>query len=177
MTLTLITPPATPVVELEDLKRYAEIDHSDRDDLIASLELAVVGYLDGWRGVLGRAILEQVWRQEFSAWGCLSLAMPDVTAVEVSYLDAAGVEQPATSADLRPSAGGFVVHADGPSATRIFVDMTCAMPEAQLKAAQALIKMMVRHWFDNREVVSSNPTMEIPLAADALLSLLRGNRL
>lgn len=178
MMLTLITPPTTPVVQLSDLKLHLRVDHADEDALISQLEASAVGYLDGWRGVLGRAILSQVWRQEFCAWGDLQLALPDVSAVAVTYLDEDDVEQPAATAVLRSSAnGGFFVEADGPAASRIFVNMTCAMTQPHLQATRTVIKMLVAHWYNNREAVAAVGMDSVPLAADALMASLRWNRL
>lgn len=177
MTLTLITPPASPVVPLADLKLHLRVDASDEDALITSLEAAAVGYLDGWRGVLGRAILSQVWRQEFDSWGLLRLAMPDVSEVTVTYLDTAGDEQIATMAELRNGPCGPVVDADGPSADRIFVDMTCAMSAAHLEVAKTTIKLLVAHWFSNREAVGPTAMADAPMSAGALISAMRWNRL
>lgn len=177
MTLTLITPPASPVVSLADLKLHLRVDHADEDALIAQLEAAAVGYLDGWRGVLGRAILSQVWRQEFCAWGMLPLALPDVSSVAVTYLDANDAEQPASSAGLRAVPAGFVVDAEGPSASRIFVNMTCAMPLAHLAVTRTVIKMLVGHWYNHREAVAGGAMDNVPMAVEALMASLRWNRL
>lgn len=177
MTLSLITPPASPVVSLNELKRHLRVDFADDDQLIAQLEAAAVGHLDGWRGVLGRAILTQVWRQEFCAWGDLQLALPDVSAVTVTYLDDANAEQAATVAVMRPSDAGFIVEADGPTASRIFVNMTCAMTQPHLQTAKTAIMMLVAHWYKNREAVAGSGMESIPLGADALIAGLRWNRL
>lgn len=177
MTLSLITPPPTPVVSLSDLKLHLRVDHGDEDALIAQLELAAVGYLDGWRGVLGRAILSQVWRQEFCHWGNLRLALPDVSAIAVTYLDEDDAEQPATTAVLRPAPSGFMVEADGPSASRIFVNMTCAMTLPHLQVTRTVIKMLVAHWYNNREAVAGSAMESVPMTADALMASLRWNRL
>jgi uncharacterized phiE125 gp8 family phage protein len=177
MTLTLITPPASPVVSVSDLKSHLRVDYSDHDQDIEALERAAVGYLDGWRGVLGRALLQQVWRQEFCGWGTLELALPDVSAATVTYLDANDAEQPATTAVLRAFGAGFVVDADGPNASRIFVNMTCAMPQPQLQTAKTAIKMIVAHWYRNSEAVAATGMESVPMSADALIASLRWNRL
>lgn len=177
MTLTLITPPATPVVSLAELKLHLRVDFSDDDALIAALEATAVGYLDGWRGVLGRAILSQVWRQEFTGWGALDLALPDVSAVTVTYLDANGAEQAATTAVLRQGSAGQFVEADGPSADRIFVNMTSAMGTAHLEVAKTIIKMLVAHWYTNREAVGPSAMADAPMSANALIGAMRWNRL
>lgn len=175
--MILVTPPSAPVVSLTDLKAYCQVDFSDHDPLLAQLEASAVGYLDGWAGILGRAILSQVWRQEFCGWGKLRLALPDVSVVAVTYLDANGAEQPATTAVLRPMSSGFFVEADGPSASRIFVNMTCAMTLPHLQVTRTVIKMLVAHWYKHREAVAESNMMKVTMAANSLIDGLRWQRL
>lgn len=177
MTLTLITPPALHVVPTADLKLHLRVDHTDEDALITALEAAAVAYLDGWNGVLGRAMRQQVWRQEFSGWGDLQLAMPDVSTVAVTYLDGNGAEQPATSAVLRQTVSGPVVVASGPTAERIFVNMTCAMSAQMLPIAQMIVRLLVGHWYENRVTVVPGSVSEMPMAATALIGSIRWGRL
>lgn len=170
MILTLVTPPVGPVVPLSDLKAHLRVDHDEEDALITSLEAAAVGYLDGWGGILGRAIKTQVWQQEFLCWGTLELALPDVLSVAVTCVDSFGQTVPAVSADLRSTATGQVVEANGVSSNRIFVAMTCAMPAPKLAIVQLVVKMLVEAWFADRA------PGEFPKAADALISTLRARR-
>lgn len=65
----LVTPPADPVVSLSDLKDHLRVDADDENDLIEALEQAAVAHLDGWHGILGRAIMAQVWSQSFATSG------------------------------------------------------------------------------------------------------------
>lgn len=175
--MILVTPPSAPVVSVADLKSYCQVDFSDHDGLLAQFEASAVGYLDGWAGLLGRAILSQVWRQEFCGWGNLRLALPDVSVVAVTYLDANNAEQPATTAVLRPTSSGFIVEADGPESDRIFVNMTCAMTLHHLQATRTVIKMLVAHWYKQREAVAEINMMKVPMAANALINGLRWQRL
>ena len=172
MTLTLITAPTLPVVGATDLREHLRVTDVGEDAYISTLASGAVAYLDGWGGVLGRAIMPQTWRQEFDGWGTLKLALPDVSAVAVTYEDANGDEQPATSATLRKCGAAWVVEADGPSTDRVFVNMTCALPAARLPAAQAIVKLIVGHWYLNREAVGEAMS-EVPMSADALIAALR----
>ncbi|MBN8974555.1 MAG: phage head-tail connector protein [Rhizobiales bacterium] len=62
----LISPPATTPVSVADVKKHLRIDHSDDDDMLKLLLGTAVAYLDGWNGILGRCLVEQVWRQDFA---------------------------------------------------------------------------------------------------------------
>jgi uncharacterized phiE125 gp8 family phage protein len=166
-TMQLITPPVGPVVPLPDLRAHLRVDGTEEDALILSLEAAAVAYLDGWGGVLGRAIKTQTWRMEVDHWGQFLLPLPDVSAVAVTYLDADGNEQPATSVEVRQDAGGTVVAIDGPDADRIFINMTAAMTSRYLPRVEMIVKMLVAHWFDDRA------PGETPAAASALIGSVR----
>lgn len=166
--MQLITAPASPVVTLADLKAHLRVDHGDEDVLIASLEAAAVAYLDGYGGILGRAIKQQVWRWEVSAWGVHDLPLPDVSAVAVTYASSGGGEMPATSSVLL---GNGQVEIAGPEADRIFINMTCAMSARYLPTVEMAVKLIVSHWYDDRAAGA------IPVSADMLVSSIRHNRL
>lgn len=167
--MQLITPPVGPVVAIDDLRAHLRVDHADEDALIVALEAAAVAYLDGWGGVLGRAIKAQTWRWEVDAWGEYALPLPDISAVAVTYLDDLGAEQPATSVTLTRTDGRTVAKIDGPAADRIFINMTAAMAARYLPTAQIIVKLIVAAWYDDR-------TADIPPAAHALITAIRWGR-
>lgn len=168
----LITPPAAPVVALADMKLHLRVSHTDEDSLITALEASAVAYLDGWKGVLGRAIASQVWRQEFKAGEAVRLLLPDVTAIEVTAYDDAGLEVD-VDAVLVNSFQGPTVSITG-SYADLRVDYTCAMDATKLPAAQAMIKLLVGHWYYNRESVAVGVSVaEMPMAVAALVTAMR----
>lgn len=59
--LRLVTGPATPPVSLEEAKLHLRVDTADDDTLIEGLIDAAVAHLDGYSGVLGRAMIAQTW--------------------------------------------------------------------------------------------------------------------
>lgn len=150
--MKLITPPASPVVSLADLKAHLRVDHSDEDALIASLEAAAVSYLDGWGGVLGRCILAQTWAFD-AQQGEVTSPMPNVTAATQ------GGAAIAVADDV------LTVPADGE------VQITCALPARYLPTVQMIVKLMVSHWYEDR---ASGP---IPASADMLIASIRWGRL
>jgi uncharacterized phiE125 gp8 family phage protein len=172
MTLTLITAPTQAPVSATELRDHLRITDLGEEAYVSTLAAAAVSYLDGWGGVLGRAIMPQVWRQEFDGWGRLQLDLPDVTAIAVTYEDSLGAEQPAASATLRKMGSAWYVDAEGPGAERVFVNMTCALPAVRLPTVQAVIKLLVAHWYQNREAAGA-AMVEAPMSADALITALR----
>jgi len=170
---TLITGPASEAVTLAELKAHLRILHADEDVLIQSLGTAATAYLDGWKGILGRAIMLQTWRDEFPGWGCLRLSLPDVSGVVVSYVDAAGDSFPAAEFEVFGDAMGAYVEASGPSAKVVYVEYTCGLPVAQLALIKVAIKMLVAHWYENRSGAAQAGLAEVPLAFSAMITPLR----
>lgn len=168
----LITPATTAVVGVSDLELHLRVTDAEESLLIAALGRAAEAHLDGWTGVLGRAILPQTWRQDFTAWGDLRLALPDVASAVVTYRDADGVFQPVDAlvqSDLR----GPYLCVSGPSTDLVRVEYICGLPARQLPVAQVLVKLLVGHWYANREaVVVGVNASELPMGVNALITAL-----
>lgn len=174
MILQLVTPPTAPLVTAEDLRAHLRVDGTDQDGKIAAFLAAALSLLDGWRGILGRAIMPQTWAQEFCGWGVLRLAMPDVTEVRVTGYDADDNEVAPDIATLAVDAGGAYVTASGPAVARVVVEFDCGLPEAQLPAVRVAAMMLVANWFENREaVVVGGAVAALPFAVDCLIEPLR----
>ena len=171
---TLVTGPVASIVSLGDLRLHCRVDATLEDIGIQSFADAATAYLDGWRGILGRAIMPQTWAQEFTGWGELRLAMPDVTAIRVTYIDIAGASVAATSATLTAMAIGPVVIASGPATSLVRVEYDCAMPAQQLPSAQHIVKLLVSHWYSNRDAaIIGTISSDTPMAVDMLVGALR----
>lgn len=92
-----VAPAATPV-SLAEAKAHLRVDHGDEDALITSLIAAATDHLDGWSGVLGRALVTQTWRQDFPSWAdALRLPLAPVQSAVVAYDDENGDEQTLSS--------------------------------------------------------------------------------
>lgn len=177
--------PSSALLTLADAKAHLRVRHSDEDAFIEGLIAAAEAHLDGFSGVLGRALITQEWSRSFNGFPpCNSFRLPLGPlgdTVSISYYDAAGDAQ--TFADFHAVAdaiGPMVVLADGsqwPStATRpdaVTVTWTCGygaiadVPPAIIHAA----KLLIGHWFANREAVNvGNITSELPMAVNALLA-------
>lgn len=116
---TLVTPPAeTPVTAAEVRAQCAGATSSD-DTLIATLIGAAVGTLDGYHGTLGRCLVSQTWAQTFDHFDSrLCLPFPALSVASVTYLDADGAEQTASTSlyALRHDAlGSYVALRSGQS--------------------------------------------------------------
>lgn len=177
----LVTPPTDLPITLEEAKLHLRVSHDEEDGLIENLIRAATQHVDGWTGVLGRAVMPQTWRQDFDGWSCLRLLLNPVREIEsVTYRDSDGNQQTLDPAvyTLRVDDGGaYVDLAPGQSwpAVASSVDAVSVTYEAGYDEAPAPIRqamlLLIGHWYDNRQatIVGTNAT-EVPLAVGALLS-------
>jgi uncharacterized phiE125 gp8 family phage protein len=92
-----VVAPLVEPISLEQARAHLRIDRYDEDALIASLIAAATAHLDGWSGILGRALINQTWSQKFPRFpsrAVLGLALAPVQSiVSITYFDADNVEQ------------------------------------------------------------------------------------
>ncbi|MGV8951198.1 MAG: head-tail connector protein [Cypionkella sp.] len=180
----LVTPPAGMPVTLDEAKLHLRVDGDEEDTLITALIAGAVSYLDGWTGVLGGALADQTWRQDFDSFACtMRLPIGPVSEiVSITYRTSDG--QVSTVAD---SNFALVTDAIGP---RVFWDAGFSAPgdlyeqgavsvtyQAGYAEAPAALKiailLMVGHWYTNRETVAEGSFSELPFAANVLLAPFR----
>ena len=61
----LVSPPSVLPVTLSDMKNHSRVEAGDEDDTIEAYLTAATAHLDGYSGILGRALISQQWRQDF----------------------------------------------------------------------------------------------------------------
>lgn len=155
-----VVAPQEAVVDLSDLKIHLRVDGDAEDLLIAAYERAAVSHLDGYRGILGRCILSQQWEVTYSQAGLYRLPLPDVTHVTAS----AG-----TATLTHDCLGSMVCLTEGATIT-----LTAALPEDALDTVRQAIRLLVAHWYANREAVVTGTTSgELPLAVAMLIGPIR----
>lgn len=187
----LVTPPSAgdPLISLAEAKAQCRVDSSDEDALITSLVAAATSYLDGYAGILGRALVTQTWRQDFDRYArCLRLPLLAASVTAIHWIDDDGGDTTIAGADyalLADGRGSYVRFVDGFSTPGSLAETAglkvtftagygaaAAVPPAIKQAAQ----LLVGHWYVNREAVNvGNITTILPLAADALLQPFRRN--
>lgn len=170
--LTRKTGPETPLVSLPQMKLHLRVDPQDEEEdaLIQALIDAAISHIDGPRGVLGRCVSEQVWSwvlPEIS--GPVRLPIPFVSAASAVVIDGA------VAVPLRLSQGQIWAHVTPETSTLgpVRIDMTVGSPIDTHPAIIAAIKLLVGHWYLNREAVVSGSATSIPLGVDRLLSPLK----
>lgn len=87
--------PANMPVSLAEAKAHLRVEHDDQDDLITAQIRAATAWLDGYAGILGRALVTQTWRQDFVGFAdYLALPIsPVIAIVSIGYFDVGNVQQ------------------------------------------------------------------------------------
>lgn len=157
----LVTPPAEMPVSLEQAKAHLRVDHDADDDLIGMAIAAAVGHLDGYAGILGRALMPQEWSEFFSFWPAsraieLRLA-PVAEIVEVRARAADGSEAP-----LDP--GAYRLLASSSSRPILLFGVDAALPS--LASAPDALTVTYRAGYEDDQ---GTPTVPPALASAILL--------
>jgi len=184
--LVLDTAPTAELVTLDQAKAHLREDSDEFDDYIAACIAAAVGHLDGYSGVLGRALAEQTWVLHLDRFpiGPLRLPLPPLLAVEsIAYIDTAGAAQTLSASVYKVLAGerATLELAYGQSwpATRaesraVSITYSCgweapaggAAWPAKLGPVIAAIKLMVGDLYAARETyVTGTIAAQIPMSS------------
>lgn len=176
-----VAPVETPV-SLTEVKAHCRVDGTDSDPVLKALLEAAVDHLDGYTGILGRALVTQTWRQDFASFDCLRLVVGPVDSItNITYFDADNASQTLSTdvfalrkneigayVDLKADQDwpGVYARPDAVSVTYVSGSEASDAPAA-IKAA---IMLLVSHWNENREAVSENAMTELPMAVNALIA-------
>lgn len=87
--------PAVLPVSLDEAKAHLRVDGTDEDNLITNLIKAATSYVDGYAGILGRALITQTWRRDFSTFAdMMRLPVRDAISISsITYYDTANASQ------------------------------------------------------------------------------------
>jgi uncharacterized phiE125 gp8 family phage protein len=189
MTLTQVTAPATEPVTVDDAKLHLRISHADDDALIESLIVAARQHVESFTH---RALITQVWDLKLDEFPSSdeSIWFPKAplltsTAPVVTYTDAAGDSQTWSSSYYTVDAPSgpharrgriFLNYGQTYPGTRVIdhavsIRFYCGYGSATAvpEPIKAAMKLLMGHWFTNREAVSANALAPVPQSVDALL--------
>lgn len=178
-----ITPPAELPVSVREVGEHLRIDTGPEAYLLQTYIAAATDHLDGFTGILGRCLVDQVWRQDFDTFYGLRLPFPDCKNISVVWRDAAGVvtavaapnyflESTSAGLDLRFVSGWSAPSLPHGGAAPVSVTFTAGYGTAQqvpFSLKQAIL-LMVGHSYRFREAVTDEGVAILPLAFDALTS-------
>lgn len=184
--LSRTSAPEEPLLSLDDAKAHLNVSHDDDDDLITALVEAVTAYIDGPEGV-GVALVEQSWRYSMDGLSsCFRIPLRPVSAVtSITYVDEAGQTQTLDPAlytldlDTQPPIVARAWNATYPSVRcqpgSVKVNFTCgygAPSDVPADIRQAA-KLLLGHWYENREAMVDGGKVEPPHAVNAILGKYR----
>lgn len=162
MTIPVCVTPADPLVSTEDLRKHLRVESTEQDGLIASLGKSAEAAISR---SAGRLLQQQEWQITYGEAGEFRLPFYDVT--EVAVVDADGDPVAATLA--QHPLGCFVT-----IVAPAVVTMTVKPPEDITSIAVAAVKLLVGHWFENREsVVTGTIATALPMTVADLTDLIR----
>jgi uncharacterized phiE125 gp8 family phage protein len=181
-----VTAPAADILTLAEVKEFLRLEQEaiDEDAILTLLIKTAAQLLDGYSGLLGRALITQEWRQKFDdfpddrafAFG----PGPVQSVTELVWLDEAGNEQSFTDWHLVERALGPQIElkdgaswptpATRPDAVQLawvagYGEDAEAVPE-QVRLAALLL---VAHLFEHRAAVSEGATVAIPLGLQQII--------
>jgi len=186
--LTVASPPAVEPVTLSDAKLNLKVDGTEEDALIGGLITAAREYAER---VTGRKLITQTIEYRLPYFpATIELPVRPVQSVaRIRYTDTEGVLQTldassyqlygaVTPPKITPVYGAVWPTVRTHQPDSVVVDITvgygddgAAVPEVICQA----IKLMVNHWFENREavIVGNVKAEELPMGAQHLLNLHR----
>lgn len=182
--------PAVDLVTLAEAKKHCRVDDSDNDEFITGLIAAATSWLDGYAGVLGRALINQTWRIDLCRWPSCGIRLPlaPVSAITaISYRDTDNVSQALGSANyslledaLSPYVG-WAHDAELPSlysrddaVSVYFVAGYGATADTVPAAIRVAANMLIAHFHENRETSIVGTTAQtLPFGVDALIAPFR----
>jgi uncharacterized phiE125 gp8 family phage protein len=180
--------PVEPLLTLAEVKAHLRVDYADEDALIASLIEAATAHLDGYGGILGRALISQTWTVEYPTFGeRLDVPLGPLQSATVQYYDSTNALQTlATSvyAVLSDGLGPYVslkYNQQWPQtytrddAVKITWVAGYGASAASVPAAlRTALMLLIGHWYDNRStVLVGESASDLPFAVAALLAPFR----
>lgn len=191
--LAVSSAPSGQVVTDAELWDHLRVDLSGSPaepvdaDHITTLRETAETMLDGEAGWLGRALLTQTWDLVLDWFpACIEIPLPPLQSVSsIAYVDGDGATQTLSSSVYQVIDQGLwkpslIVEAyqqswpttrDQPQAVTVTFVAGYGAASAVPAPIKSAIKLMVSHWYENREPVAIGETVEkMPMTVRALLA-------
>lgn len=177
----LKTPPAAEPITTAEAKDHLRVVTDDEDALVASLVKAARQLVER---VTNRALVTQTWVLKadcFPTWFEMPLP-PLASVVEITYVDPDGATQTLSSSvyevdtTSEPGRVRLAYDQDWPSTRAhpqsVSVEFMCGFGDAEgvPETLRQAIRLLVGHFYENREAVGMNAFHELPMAVRTLLA-------
>lgn len=187
MALKRTVEPTTEPVSLDEAKSQCRVDTSDDDIFITGLIAAARDYVEK---TARRAFITQTWRLSLDEWPCgdeIELPKPPLVSVSsIIYKDTVGAQTTLSSStyivdtDSEPGRVKLAYGESWPSDTlypanpiQITYVAGYGVAAAVPQWAKQAIKLLIGHWYENREETIAATIKNIPLGVDSLIWLNR----
>jgi uncharacterized phiE125 gp8 family phage protein len=179
MNLKLITPPTNEPLSLEEVKLYLRVDGAEEDTLIQSL---ITVAREQCESITRRALVTQTYEltlDDFPSENVISIPLPPLQSVaSIMYKDDKGIEttlNPSNYIVDIDSEPGKIVLIDRPSFTpypssAVKITFTCGYSSNIPVSVVQAMKLLVSHFYENRDIVINQSVNQVPFTVDALLS-------
>lgn len=190
--LTLVTAPDVTPVNVDDVTRHTEAPADGYNtDILEAFIAAATAHVDGPTGVLGRALVQQVWDYKIDCFPChgasILMPLPPLQSVtSIGYVDGDGATQTWGSGNYQVVGAGAearaeIVEAYGavwPVTRRrreaVTIRFTCGYPAADEELPEHIptvpdpirhaIIMMVADMYRFRETVEPGALSAVPMS-------------
>lgn len=194
--ITVITPPASEVLTLTEVKTHLRVDSTDDDTLISSLLVAAREYAEKYTARRFVTQTLQLSIDNFFDWYTFDsgLASPWYQYIELPYPPTSSIttisylNQSNSWATLDSSIyqtdfvsepariyhaynQSFPVVQQVPQAVKIVYVTGYGAASAVPSGIKGAMKLLIGHWYEHRTEVEDYPTFEIPRAAKSLLDI------
>jgi uncharacterized phiE125 gp8 family phage protein len=185
VSLELVTAPTLEIVTLAEAKDHLFVLNEDYDAYIQTLLAAA----QEWVGVrLRQSLVTTTWRQRLDCWpacGVIELYRPPLASVtSVKYYNDAGTEVTWSSANYTvdtTSMPGRILRGYGVTWPTLRYEGVASPITIEYVAGRATVaevpavvkhalKLLVGHWFKQREEVSATSVNQVPVAVESLLA-------
>lgn len=180
--VVVTTAPTAQPVTLEEAKAWLRVDSNDDDLLIIALIEAATDHAETFtrRALVSRGLT--LYLDAFPETREIVLLRPPLSAVSsVKYYDEDGTLQTLSTAaytvDTRSTPGRVVLNEDydwpdtqaKPNAVEVAYTAGYGNSQAVPQGLRLAVQYILRHWFDNREMVATAAMRTVPSTAEALL--------
>ena len=162
--------PATEPVSLTEAKLHLRVDGNDENTLVTALIIAARQTAEAYTR---RAFVTQTWCYICDRLsGTVTLSYQPIQSVASVTVDGEELDETAYEVDIATGRirvfGSYIASSIG--GIIITYDAGYGVADAVPQAIKQAILLMVGHWYENREAITTSSAYELPLAAKVLLA-------
>lgn len=177
MRLALVTPPAAPLLTVEEIKPHLRIEGPDDDVLLGDYIAVAADMIEGREGRTRKQFRTATYRYWPETMGRrVEIPLPPLQAVvSVDYTDGDGIAQVAPASGYTAIPDGYTgyIEGDWPKGTGHSITFTAGYSDPAMIPAtiRQAVRLLVGHFYENREATTVGvQSYEIPHGVCDLLA-------